>query len=354
MGGRGEEVGHATRLTVKYPLEELTQLATRALKKAGASKAMADATAAALVAAESEGLSGHGLSRVALYAAHLRQGRADGRARPKVVRKKGGACLVDANGGLAFPAMALAVKEAIRRAKRYGVAFAGVTNSHHFGAAGYHLGPVAAAGLVGLAFTNSPPAINAWGGKRAFYGTNPIAAVFPLRAGAPIVVDLSLTEVARGKIMLHAKEGKPIPSGWALDKDGNPTTDAKAALTGSLAPIGGAKGAALALMVEVLSVALTGAALSFENDSYFEPGNKPRIGHAVLALDPEALAGADAYYARLDAMISGMLGEEGVRLPGTRRQAAAASARAEGVEVGDALFAELRALARATGAARAG
>jgi (2R)-3-sulfolactate dehydrogenase (NADP+) len=146
--------------------------------------------------------------------------------------------------------------------------------------------------------------------------------------------------------MLYAKEGKPIPLGWAVDKDGNPTTDAKAALTGSLTAIGGVKGATLALMVEILTVAVTGAAFSFENDSYFEPGNKPRIGHAILALDPGALAGPDSYYPRLEAMISKMLGDEGVRLPGTRRQQATARARAEGLEVPDALGGELRALTR--------
>ena len=308
---------------------------------------MAQATAQALVAAEIEGLAGHGLSRVPLYCTHLREGRADGKAKPKVVRKKGGACLVDANGGLAFLATALAVKEAVKRAQRFGVAFAGVTNSHHFGAAAYHLAPVAQAGLAGLAFTNSPAAINAWGGKKAFYGTNPVAAVFPRRNAEPIVVDLSLTEVVRGKIMLYAKEGKPIPLGWAVDKDGNPTTDPKAALTGSLTAIGGVKGATLALMVEVLAVALTGAAFSFENDSYFEPGGKPRIGHAILAIDPGALAGADAYFSRLEVMVSKMLADEGVRLPGARRQQAAARARAEGVDIADALHQELRALTRA-------
>lgn len=330
----------------KLSIDDATQLAARALRRAGASKAMALATAQALVAAEAQGLGGHGLSRIALYARHLREGRADGKARPKVVKKKGGTCLVDANGGLAFLATALAVKEAVKRAKRYGVAFAGVANSHHFGAAAYHLAPIAREGLVGLAFTNSPPAINAWGGKRAFFGTNPIAAVFPRRGVEPIVVDLSLSEVARGKIMLHAKEGKLIPPGWAVDKDGNPTTDPKAALTGSLAPIGGAKGAALALMVEVLCVALTGAAFSFENDSYFEPGGKPRIGHAILAIDPDALAGAESYYSRLEGMISRMLADEGVRLPGARRQQSAARVREEGIEISDALHAELRALAR--------
>lgn len=330
---------------MKLSIDELTQLAVRALKRAGASKAMAQATAQALVAAEMEGLAGHGLSRVALYCRHLREGRADGKAKPKVVKKKGATCLVDANGGLAFLASALAVKEAIKRAKRYGVAFSGVTNSHHLGAAAYHLAPVAEAGLVGMAFTNSPAAINAWGGKKAFYGTNPIAAIFPRRNAAPIVVDLSLTEILRSKIMLYAKEGKPIPPGWAVDKDGNPTTDPKAALTGSLAAIGGVKGTMLALMVEILSVALTGAAFSFENDSYFEPGNKPRIGHAILAIDPEALAGADSYFSRLEIMVAKMLADDGVRLPGARRQQAASRARAEGLEVSEALVGELRALA---------
>jgi len=331
---------------VKQSVEELTRLAARALQRAGAARATAQLAAQALVAAESEGLSGHGLSRVALYAQHLKQGRVDGKAKPKIVKKKGATCLVDAGGGLAFPACAIAVREAIKRAKRYGIAFAGVTNSHHFGAAAYHLAPVALAGFVGLAFTNSPSAINAWGGKKAFFGTNPIAAIFPRRGAEPVVVDLSLTEVVRGKIMLYAKEGRPIPLGWAVDKDGNPTTDPKAALTGSLAAIGGVKGTALALVVELLTVALTGAAFSFENDSYFEPGGKPRIGHAVIAIDPDALAGADSYYSRLEVMISRMLAEDGVRLPGVRRQQAAARARADGVEIADALLGELRQLGR--------
>ncbi|MCC7485842.1 MAG: Ldh family oxidoreductase [Burkholderiales bacterium] len=326
--------------------DKLASLVTRALKRAGASPVMARMTARALVAAEMEGLSGHGLSRTALYCQHLREGRADGTARPALVRKKAAACLIDARGGLAFPAAALAAKEAVKRAKRYGIAFAGVTNSHHFGAAAYHLEPLAAAGLVGLAFTNSPAAINAWGGSKAFFGTNPVAAIFPRRGAAPVVVDLSLTEVVRGKIMLYAKEGRAIPLGWAVDRDGNPTTDPKAALTGSLVAIGGVKGTALALMVEGLCAVLTGAALSFENDSYFEPGGRPRIGHAIMAIDPDAVAGADAYHGRLEAMISAMRSDPGVRLPGARRQQAAAAARADGIEVSGALDAELRQLAR--------
>ncbi len=322
-------------------VERLVEITARALKRAGASKVMAQSTAQALVAAEAEGLGGHGLSRVALYCQHLKEGRANGKAKAKIIKRKGATALVDAAGGLAFPACALAVKEAITRAKKSGVSFVGVTNSHHMGALAHHLAPIAQAGMVGLAFTNSPSAINAWGGKRAFYGTNPVAAIFPRNNAEPIVVDLSLTEVTRGKIMVYAKEGKPIPLGWAVDKDGNPTTDAKAALSGSLNAIGGVKGAALALMVEVLCVGLTGAAFSFENDSYFEPGNQPRIGHALLAIDPAALAGHDAYGSRLEVMITAMLRDQGVRLPGARRQKLMAAARAQGVAVADTQMAEL-------------
>jgi (2R)-3-sulfolactate dehydrogenase (NADP+) len=327
------------------PIEELNALATAALRRAGASPSMASATAAALVDAESNALPTHGLSRLGLYCEHLRSGRANGQAQPSIARERNGCCLIDAAGGLAYEATALAAQEVVARARRFGIAMAGVTNSHHAGAMAYHLRPVAEAGMVGLAFTNSPAAINAWGGKRPLYGTNPIAAVVPRREAAPLVVDLSLTEVVRGKIMLYAAQGKPIPLGWALDRDGNPTTDAQAALTGSLAPIGGAKGAALALMVEVLCCALTGAALGFENDSFFEPGNHPRIGHSLLAVDPDALAGRAVFGARVEALVDAMSADEGVRLPGARRTEAAARARTGGVPIPDALLAQLHELA---------
>jgi (2R)-3-sulfolactate dehydrogenase (NADP+) len=325
-------------------IDQLTQLTARVLQRAGASKSMALAAARALVTAESEGLATHGISRAPLYAQHVRERRVDGKAKPKLVKRKGATCLVDARGGLAYEASAIAVQEAIARAKRYGVAFSGVTNSHHFGAAGYHLAPVAEAGLIGLAFTNSPSAINAWGGKRPLYGTNPIAAIFPRRAEPPLIIDLSLTEVVRGKIMLYAREGKPIPLGWAVDKEGCPTTDAQAALTGSLAAMGGMKGTLLALIVELLCCAVTGAGFSFENDSYFEPGNKPRIGHAIVAIDPDALVGSVGYFSRIELLIGRMLEEEGVRLPGMRRYEARGRAH-DGIEIPDALLAELERLA---------
>ena len=330
----------------KFALSDLHDLARRALLSAGASEAMARTTADALTAAEAEGLSSHGMARVPQYAAHLRNGRADGRAVAVIARERGGAVLVDAREGLAFPACKLAVAEAIRRAREYGVAFAGVTNSHHFGVAAWHLEPVAAAGMVGLAFGNSPSAMPAAGGKRALFGTNPIAAVFPRRDGDALTIDLSLSEVARGKIMVAAKAGKAIPLGWALDRDGRPTTDAKAALEGSMLPMGGTKGAMLALVVELLVTALTGAAIGFEATSFFvEEGNRPRLGQAFLVVDPDALAGRDVYRERVETLIGAMLADGDVRLPGARRSALARKAGAEGVDIPQALADQLRALA---------
>jgi (2R)-3-sulfolactate dehydrogenase (NADP+) len=332
----------------KRSIAGLTGLVTDALAHAGAGADMAASTAAALVAAEAQGLASHGLSRVAQYAGHLRNGRVNGDARPRLKQDKAAALLVDAQEGLAFPACALAVREAVRSARQCGAAFAGVTNSHHFGAAAYHLEAVATAGMVGLAFGNSPAAMPAWGGKRALFGTNPIAAVFPRRDAPPLVIDLSLSEVARGKLMVAAREGRPIPPGWALDKDGNPTTDPKAGLAGMMLPAGGVKGAMLALVVELLCCALTGAAYGFEADSFFtEEGNRPRIGQAFLVIDPAALAGTDVFHERIETLVETMLLDPDVRLPGQRRLALARQAAAEGIEVPAALLEQLEALAGA-------
>ncbi|HVE51698.1 MAG TPA: Ldh family oxidoreductase [Casimicrobiaceae bacterium] len=329
----------------RHTLAALHALAVRALQAAGASDEMAQSTARALVAADARGLASHGVSRVPQYAAHLKNGRANGQAKPSVIASRGGAALVDAHCGLAFPACALAVDTAIARAREFGVAFVGVTNSHHFGVAAWHLQPVAAASMVGVGFGNSPAAMPAAGGQTPLFGTNPIAAVFPRREASPLVIDLSLSEAARGKVMIAAREGKSIPLGWALDRDGNPTTDAKAALDGSMLAMGGAKGAMLALVVELLVTALTGAAFGFEASSFFvDEGNQPRIGQAFLVIDPGALAGRATYDERIEKLVAAMLDDEGVRLPGARRDALVARAQSEGVEIPQALADQLAAL----------
>lgn len=328
---------------MRVTLTQAERLAAAILQRAGASAAMAASTAHALVLAEAQGLTSHGLRRLEQYVAHLRNGRVDGSAVAVVARARGGAVLVDARDGLAFPACELAVREAIERARTHGVAFAGVVNSHHAGVIVDHLRPAAAAGLVGLGFSNSPAAMPVAGGRCPLLGTNPVAAAFPRRRADPLLIDLSLSEVARGKLMVAAQRGEPIPLGWALDADGQPTTDAAAALRGSMLPIGalgGPKGALLALMVELLVTAVIGARFGFEASSFFvEEGDRPRIGQAFLIVDPDALAGRDAYVERIEVLIAAMLHDEGVRLPGARREALRRKAEQEGIEVSDAWLA---------------
>jgi len=209
-----------------------------------------------------------------------------------------------------------------------------------------HLRAVADAGLVGIALANSPAAMPAAGGKHPIFGTNPVAAVFPRRSADALSIDLSLSEVARGKVMVAAKNGQPIPIGWALDAAGQPTTDAQAALAGSMLPLGAMsspKGAMLALVVELLVTALIGANFGFEASSFFvDEGNRPGIGQAFVIVDPGALAGAAHYLDRIEVLVAEMLRDDGVRLPGARREALLRRAEAEGIEVSDAMLAAWR------------
>ncbi len=328
---------------MRLQLAELTARVAQALREAGANEAMAQSTARALVLAEAQGLGSHGLSRVAQYATHLRNGRVVGGALPELVRRKGGALLVDAHEGLAFPACELALAQAVAAARECGVAFAGVVNSHHCGVVVDHLRAAAAAGMVGLGFSNSPAAMPAAGGRHPVFGTNPVAAVFPRRGADPLLIDLSLSEVARGKVMVAAKQGQPIPLGWALDAEGRPTTDARAALAGSMLPLGAVtspKGAMLALVVELLVSALIGANFGFEASSFFEDaGNRPHLGQVFVLVDPGALAGADNYLDRVEVLIDELLKDDEVRLPGARREALRRRSEAEGLDVPDALLA---------------
>jgi len=245
---------------------DLQQLAAGALIAAGASPEAAAATAHALVLADASGLASHGSSRIPLYCAHLRNGRVSGSAKPTLHASRGATCVIDAADGLAYPACDLAVSEGIARARKFGLGLAGVVRSNHFGVAAQHLEAVAAAGLVGLALGNTPAGIAPWGGKTPLFGTNPIAAIFPRRDNHPLVIDLSLSEVARGKLLIAAQGKQAIPFNWALDAAGQPTDNPNEGLRGSMLPSGGVKGAMLALWVELLIGAVLGASFGFEAD----------------------------------------------------------------------------------------
>ncbi len=325
---------------------DLFALSMRAMLNAGATSETASATARALVYADQRGLSSHGVSRLPMYIAQMRNGRVDPQAIPVIVTSRKAAVLIDAADGMAFPACELAVKSLISHALEHGSAVVSVRRSHHLGASAHHLEPVGAAGLVGLAFSNTPAAMPAWGGRRPIFGTNPLAAVFPRRDGEPLMIDLSLSNVARGKLMIAAREGKAIPEGWATTRDGLPTTDAKAALDGMMLPIAGAKGAMLALTVELLAAALAGANFGYEAGSFLtEEGEKSQIGHLFWAMDPGALAGNATYLSRVESLVETMLQDADVRLPGQRRLGLAQAAIGDGIEIPDALFGQLQALA---------
>lgn len=331
--------------SVRLTLAEAEALAFTALQANGASEAAARSTARALVAAEADGQSAHGLSRVPAYALQARSGKVHGQAVPQLQQVAAGVLRVDAGLGFAYPAIDLALGALAPLAKSQGIALAAVHHSHHFGQVGAHAERLAAAGLIALVFGNTPKAMAFHGGARAMLGTNPLAFAAPLPDRAePLVIDLALAVAARGKIVAAQKAGQPIPAGWAVDAQGQPTTDPAAALAGTLSPIGGAKGGALALMVEILGAALTAGAFGWEATSFFDAeGRPPDMGHLFIAIDPGPVSG-NAFAARMATLLAALESEPGVRLPGSRRLPARERAQREGIALPAALHAEIRAL----------
>ncbi|MXQ09695.1 Ldh family oxidoreductase [Alphaproteobacteria bacterium GH1-50] len=312
-------------------LDAATDLIRRALVASGVAETGARLTAEALVAAEAEGQVGHGFSRLADYAAQVRTGKVRGDAVPKVTRPRPGTILVDAGFGFAYPALDVAIREGVAAADEVGTVAMAISRSHHCGALSIQVEKIAQAGCLGLMVANAPAAIAPWGAREAVFGTNPIAFGVPRPDGPPLVIDLSLSRVARGKVMHAKKSGTSIPEGWALDKDGNPTTDPEAALAGTMVPIGEAKGTALALMVEILSAVFTGANLSINSGSFFTAeGDPPGTGQFLMAIKPADMTG---FAARIEALLGHIESLEGARLPGTRRLQARAKSEAEGLNV---------------------
>src|SRR4051812_15768620 len=299
----------------------------------GCSVECAQSVACALVAAEADGLKGHGLSRIPTYLQMVRSGKIDGSARPSLARPRPGVLAIDAAHGFAYPAIDLAVAELPALAAEQGIATASIRHSNHCGETGLPCEALARKGLVALLFANTPGAMAPWGGRAPVFGTNPIAFAAPLEGREPAVVDLALSKVARGPIMAAKQRGEPIPEGWALDADGNATTDAEKALQGSMIPLGDAKGVALALIVEVLAACLPGANLAFEASSFLDgEGPPPATGQLLLAIDPGAFGHA-RFGERIAALVDAIEQQPGARLPGGRRLASRARAAREGIVI---------------------
>jgi (2R)-3-sulfolactate dehydrogenase (NADP+) len=325
----------------KLSLMAARELSLRVLNAAGVAERNADAVARALVAAELDGRPSHGLARLPAYADQAKSGKVNGQAVPLVTETAPGALKVDAKDGFAFPAIAAGLVRAVEMVKQTGTVAMAVGNSHHFGVAGYHIEPLAEKGLIALAFGNSPAAIAPWGSKTPLFGTNPIAFACPCARRAPVVIDLGLSKAARGKIMVAAQKGEKIPWGWALDNNGQPTDDAKAALGGTMVAMGDAKGTALVFMVELLAAALSASHFGYEASSFFDDkGPPPRVGQFFLVLDPTRFAG-DAVAERVSDLVVAIAAQGGARVPGDSRLAARDKARADGISISDDLHADL-------------
>jgi (2R)-3-sulfolactate dehydrogenase (NADP+) len=316
-------------------LAEAEERVARVFVAGGASAEAARSVARALVGAEADGLKGHGLSRIPTYLAMLKSGKIDGRVEPKVTQPRPGVLAIDAASGFAYPAIDVAIERLPALAKEQGIAAAAISHSNHAGACGRHVERLAEQGLVALFFANTPEAIAPWGGTRAVFGTNPIAFGAPLQGRAPMVIDLALSKVARGNIVAAKQKGEPIPEGWALDKDGRPTTDADAALAGTMIALGDAKGAALALIVEVLAAALVGTHFAFEASSFLDDkGGPPQTGQLIIAIDP-AGCGHSGFDGRMQVLAQAIESQAGARLPGARRLALRETVQRQGLSVSD-------------------
>jgi (2R)-3-sulfolactate dehydrogenase (NADP+) len=326
----------------RLSLDEVESLAADALRRAGAEPHQSSPVALSVRRAEADGLGPVGLGYLPTYLRHLRAGRVDGRARPATTSPRAAVVTVDAGHGFAHPAFDVSLGALVVAARSHGTASLGITRSYSIGVLGHPVEDIARQGLVALAFTNSPPNMTAWGGRRKLFGTNPIAFAAPRASGPPLVVDQATTAVTKVALAARAATGAPLPDGWALDAEGRPTSDPVAGLAGSMAPAGGAKGVNMALLVELFAALVTGAVPSMAVAPYTaSDAPPPGVGQFFLAVDPEAFA--PGFGDRLEALARAIEGDPPARLPGDRRLDARRAAADNGVEVDASLLARIAA-----------
>lgn len=319
-------------------LDAVEALSAVRLRGAGASVAAASAVARSIRLAERDGIRSHGLLYLPVYEEHLCCGKVVGTAVPRVTRPRPGAVTVDAGHGFAHPAILAGLPDLCAAARANGIAAMTVYRSYNCGVLGHHAEALAEQGLIGLCFTHAPASIAPVGGRVPVIGTNPLALAVPDgEGGAALVIDQSASVIAKSEIILRARRGEPIPEGWALDEEGRATTDAAAAMKGSMLPVGGYKGFGVGLLAEILASVLSGAVASRDASPFSGPvGGPPGTGQCFIALDPAAFA--DGFATRIAGLVAAITEQEGIRLPGARRKAARLRTAVEGVRVDAALM----------------
>lgn len=333
----------------RYPKRELESLTAQLAHAAGVPERDARLFAAALVDADLHGTATHGLSRLNIYLRRMEKGLIVPDAKLCVNREAGSVLAIDAGNGLGQVQAQKTLDLLLPRARQNGVAAATIRNSQHFGAVSYYCNRAAAEQCVLLAMTGCEPAMSPEGGSQAFFGTNPIAASFPTGKGFPVKIDLSTSTIARGNILAAQKKNAPIPLGWALDPYGKPTTDASAALLGTVLTMAGHKGYALALMVELFSSVLSGAAIGPEIGSmYKDMERKQDVGHFFCMFHIDAFLDFSEYLQRIDRTIDAIKGSrkrpgvDEILVPGERSARAAQENERLGVPVAPETLKEIQ------------
>lgn len=332
--------------------QQLKAFAISVSMKYGLSVSDAEIFVDNLIDANLSGVDTHGVTRLSIYLKRIKLGLINPHPVMTFEEKFPVASVLNADNGLGQIAGNKAVWKAIQLAEAYGLGAVAVRNSQHFGALGYYCNIAAQNEVICLAFTNAEPALPPWGSYEAYFGTNPIAMGIPMKGDVPIIIDLSTSIVARGKIISAAKQKMPIPEGWALDPEGNSTTDAEKALAGSVLTMAGPKGYALAMMVDVLSGVLSGGGYGRKVHSmYKDLKNTADVGHFFLCINIEAFMPKETFYERMNTMrkeIKNSAKREGIneiRIPGEKKAELRSERLKNGILLDSNVLEELKTLA---------
>ena len=325
--------------TVTLTLAEADALVLRVLTANGCNEANARAVTDVVMAAERDICHSHGVFRVPGYVASLRSGKVRGDAAPTARQIAPGVVRVEGDGGFAPLALQTGRQPLIDLARSQGIAALTITDIFHFSALWVEVEAIADQGLVGFAWTAASPMVAPAGGTRPLFGTNPMAFGWPRRDGPPMVFDQAAAAMARGDVMIHARDGKAVPPGTGIDADGNQTTDPAEILKGAQLPFGGHKGSAIALMIELLAGALIGEDLSFESGARDnKDGGPPHGGELMIAIDPANFGDPDGWMDHGERLFAKIADQPGARLPGARRHANRTHTPDTGIEVPEALY----------------
>lgn len=335
----------------------LTAFAAAVGEAVGVPAEAARLLADSLVQADLWGHQSHGVMRLAWYVDRIRAGVTRAAAEPGLVVDAGAVAVLDGRDGVGQVVAARAAIEAAARARDHGVGVVAVRNSNHFGTAAYFTRMVLNEGCIGVLATNASPAMAPWGGREKLVGTNPWSIAAPAGRHPPMVMDIANTAVARGKVYLARQRGEPIPSGWALDAAGEPTTDPAAALAGVILPMAGHKGYAIALMVDVLAGVLSGSGFGTGVHGPYQTEHRGGVGHLMLALHIEHFLPRAEFDGRMEALIAELkgsapaAGQSEILYPGEPEARQAAHHLANGLRLPAQTIADLDRLARETGVA---